>query len=131
VNREQCIDILHKKVFPLLEITKEEYRDSLVGWDIQEMSLEGKYAGVLLTRGAEIHAEIDPIMAQQHARRLLKKYLYGTLSFYGFVTTVSFKDKKYTNFLERLGFKKEYEDEMFYHYKLSEMKFVKEKKCPQ
>ena len=129
MNREQCIDILYKEITTALPITKKEYKDSLIGWNVQEMYIEGKHAGVCMERGGEIHAVIDPNVARRHTRQLLKKYLYNVITYYGFVTTISFKDEKSLKFLKRLGFEITDSDNLFFYHKLTKIKFSKEISC--
>lgn len=53
--RESIVDLLWDKVEPVLYISKDQFVDSLEGWEIEPLVVEGEIAFVILTRGPEFH----------------------------------------------------------------------------
>ena len=127
---DSCIDILYGEVSKSLQITREQYIATLVGWDIQPIVIDAKQAGVMMIQGHEIHVVLDPTHTKLHGRRIIKKCIDENIDRHGFLTTISFKDPSSVSFIERIGFRKTGEDETFYSFRIDQ-KFRRSKECHQ
>ena len=117
-----CVGILYNEVSKQVPITRPEYEKTLVGWDVSPINIGGEDIGAMMLQGTEIHICIPKQKALLHARKIIKKCLVENIQKYGYLTTISLKDSGITMFLERLGFYKTNEDEMFISYRLDTIK---------
>ena len=127
--RQACIDALYTSICNELFITQEQYEETLVGWDLTPLILDGKNIGVVMLRDKEIHVCLDPKQALLHARRIIKMCLDENIKRHTYLTTISFKEPETVRFLERLGFNKTGEDDTFISYRIDQSKLTKEKLC--
>ena len=126
-----CIDVLYAKVSAELTISREQYEESLIGWDIEPINVRGKDIGVVMSKEHEIHVCLERKDAIAYGRSIIRKYLDERLKKHGCLTTIALKKNTAdARFLERLGFKKTGEDETFFSYRIDSPK-LKGKSCHQ
>lgn len=109
---------MYEAVSKELPLSREAYVETLIGWDISPLIIDGQRVGAYMIKGHEGHIHVEPQFAKRYARRLIKNYLEPVIKEHGYLTTISFKEPIAKRFLERLGFYKTGEDENFYHYRI-------------
>lgn len=102
--RDQHIDRLYAVVSQYVPISRTAYGNSLFGWDIDPILIDGMEAGLIVMRGPEIHVHIEKHVAVRHARRLIRACITNRLPAHGYLTTRSLPEEKTVRFLKRLGF---------------------------
>lgn len=102
--REMYIDELYSEVRGHVPITRDAYGQSLEGWDIAPVMIDGSKIGLMVTKGSEIHMKLDKRLILLHARRVIGGYVEPMLRRCGALTTRALKGSADIRFLERLGF---------------------------
>lgn len=120
--RDDCIDALYEQVRQSVPITRTAYGNSLYGWEIEPVMIDGERIGVFIRRGTEVHIHLAADKALMHARRVIRQYITSNLKALGCLTTRSTSDPKVIRFLQRLGFYKVGEDGMLSVYRLDALK---------
>lgn len=100
-----------------LYLTREQFEQTLVGWEIEPVEKGGRVIGVFVIRGPEFHfAKFDDTPAD---RAILRKYPGALIERYGYATTKTPKeDARQLRFNERLGFYRVGEDEYDIHLRI-------------
>lgn len=122
MDREQCIDALYEEVKKEIPISRSAYGNSLYGWDVRPIQVDGKQIGVLLLNGNEIHVQLQKDGALKYMRRAIKQCVVDHLPNLGYMVTRTFDDAQVIRFLERLGFYRTGQDGQLLHYRLDELK---------
>jgi hypothetical protein len=102
MTRDDLIDQLYAEVRKEIPITREAYGNSLYGWDIVPVMIDGLQIGVRIMCGHEVHHQLDPRASLRHARRIIAQYVAEPLARLGYLTTRS--DDAGLPFLQRMGF---------------------------
>lgn len=115
-------DRLWEKAAETLFISKEQFLRNLEGWDIEQVEIEGELAGVVLSKGAEIHFQSfgtgHPITGKMLWERLNK-----VIDQHGYAMTRTPKDDARQNrFNLRFGFKVVGEDEYDFLYRIDRLR---------
>jgi hypothetical protein len=113
------IDRLHEDC-PLF-LTREQFEQSLDGWELDPVEVDGRTIGVFLVKGPEIHfAKFD----QSTANRSHLKRLAQVIAQHGYATTRTPKDDaRMLRLNARLGFYKVGEDEWDVHLRIDRLRF--------
>lgn len=123
MNRDICIDRLYEEVRKHVPISRSVYGDSLCGWVIDPVVVDGEMVGILLLHGREIHLQIEKQQALVHMRSVIKQCAVMNLKRFGYLTTRADADDKSTlKFLHRLGFYKTGMDGKLTVYRLDTLK---------
>jgi hypothetical protein len=104
MRRDQYIDELYRVVREQVIITRAAYAESLEGWDIEPVLVDGEQVGLMVTKGPEIHFRLDRKKMLVHTRRVIRNYVAPHLARHGFLTTIALSGSKDIDFLERFGF---------------------------
>lgn len=93
----------------------------LPDWNVQLFRDGDKPVGMLMTKGQEIHVAIGNNHRRRWlSRRLIREVLGGIISEHGHATTKVMRDNaKGIDFVERLGFKKERQDDLMIYYRIT------------
>lgn len=100
------------------------------GWRFTDYVENGEVIATLIRRGAEVHLSVAP---EWRGRALSRKRVLRVLTplfiHHSFLTTRIAHDKKDPQqFVERLGFKRTWEDPMFVYYMLDTLPFQRTRK---
>lgn len=125
--RQRCIDLLFANTF--LFITREQFEQTLDGWEIEPiLSPGGEVGAVFVSKGPEFHFQKFDASIQA-TRAHLKKYPGEIIATHGYaLTKTPHTDTRQRRFNERLGFFKVGEDESFIHYRIDQLR-KKESPC--
>lgn len=126
MERREIIDRLYQDS-PLFS-AREQFEQTLDGWDIQEVHGANGIAGVVVSKGPEFHfAKWDP--AYQVTREDLRRWPGELIAAHGYALTRTPKeDARQRRFNERLGFVAVGEDEYDVHYRITAFRH-KEQPC--
>lgn len=109
------------------EILGEEtrMRMHLNGWIFSGYYDAGELVASAMTKGPEIHVVVAPAWrGRAMSRRRVREFLTPLLTRHGYLTTRVLHEKtEHQRFIERVGFKKTWEDSMFRYYELNELPF--------
>jgi len=120
--RDECIDALYEQVRREVPITRTAYGNSLYGWEIEPVMIDGERIGVFIRRGTEVHIHLAADKALMHARRVIRQHIASNLKALGHLTTRSTSDPKAIRFLRRLGFYRVGEDGTLSVFRLDTLK---------
>ena len=113
------IDRLWERTEPFVFITRAQFDQTLVGWDIESHEIDGGLHYVTLVKGPEFHFDIlseKRPFTMHRVRACLKPILKR----YGYVTTRTPKrESRQQRFNKIVGFKRTGEDEFFVHYRMN------------
>lgn len=101
-DRETLIDALYAEVRKSVPISRAAYGNSLYGWSVEPVLIDGERVGVRIMNGHEVHHQLDKGASKRHARRIIANYVAEPLARLGYLTTRS-KDADLP-FLLRMGF---------------------------
>jgi len=116
-------DALHAAYVSLehrAEITFDQFRDAVAGWEIVPVTVGGELAGAVLINGPELHACILPaFFGRWLTRAVLRRTLHQVLARHGYALTrtTSGNDTGHA-FVARLGFHKIFDVDGVATYKL-------------
>ena len=111
------MDLLWAKGCEKLFITKEQFAESLQGWQIEEWKEGDALAAITLKKGPEFHFVTTG--AVPIPRRLVREVLRSQLEQYGHVTTRTPKhEERQHRFNRIIGFVQTGEDEFDIHYRM-------------
>lgn len=102
MDREALIDQLYAEVRQHVPITRAAYGNSLYGWDIVPVIIDGQQIGIRIMHGHEVHHQLDRRAAKRHARRIIAQYVAEPLAKLGYL--ISRTDDAGIPFLRRMGF---------------------------
>ena len=102
MDREALIDQLYDKVRMHVPISRVAYGNSLHGWDIVPVLIDGQQIGVRIMRDHEVHHMLDKKAARRHARRIIAQYVAEPLARLGYL--ISRTEDADIPFLRRMGF---------------------------
>lgn len=102
MDREKLIDQLYMHVRMYVAISREAYGNSLYGWEIVPVIIDGEQIGVRIMLGHEVHHHLDKRAARRHARRIIANYVAEPLARLGYLTSQT--DDAGIPFLRRMGF---------------------------
>jgi hypothetical protein len=102
MDRETLIDQLYAKVRMHVPISREAYGNSLYGWDIVPVMIDGTQIGVRIMKDHEVHHLLDKGAARRHARRIIAQYVAEPLARLGYL--ISRTEDADIPFLRRMGF---------------------------
>jgi len=111
-HRDDVGDRLWAQIEPIVFITREQFLAGLTGWDIEAVTIDGRLAFAVLTKGPEFHfASFDtgaPI-----TRAMIRQRLDPIIERHGYVTTRTPKDgaDRQHRFNRAYGFKAVGEDD--------------------
>lgn len=90
-------------------------------WNVQLFRDGDKPVGMLMTKGPEIHVAIVKNHRKRWlSRRLIREVLGGIIELHGHATTkVMLDNNEGINFVERLGFKRERQDDLMIYYRMT------------
>lgn len=110
-------------------MTRETYLKTLFGegadtsglddWEVVPGFIDGEHAATALIKGSEIHFGLVPAFRNRVTRGRTREFLKPLLERNGFLTTrvlLASPDKQ--QFVERVGFKRTWEDDTFQFYLL-------------
>ena len=98
-----CIQMLHAEVIKTLDITIDQYIETLAGWDIQPIIINNEHIGASMMQGHEIHVALQAGVLPL-GRQIIRQVLDANIIKHGYLTTTSDKDDKTCRLLHRLGF---------------------------
>lgn len=126
--REQLLDLLWQDS-PIF-ITREQFHQTLDGWELEPVMRDGKPAVIFVVKGPEFHfAKLDP--AFQCGRDTLRRYPGELIARHGYALTKTPKeDLRQQRFNRRLGFYPVGEDAEFIHFRIDALRSTKEATCP-
>ena len=103
-------------------LSREQYVQSLDGWDVSPHEVAGVLVGVTITKGPEFH--FATFGAKWRLTRAdMRRYLGPLLEKYGHVETKTPKDDyRQQRFNRLIGFTAVGEDEFYTHYKLEHLR---------
>lgn len=104
MGRDQYIEELYRVVREQVIISREAYTESLDGWDIEPVLVDGEKVGLMITKGPEIHFRLDRKKMLVHTRRVIRHYVAPHLERHGFLTTMALAGSDDVGFLKRFGF---------------------------
>lgn len=112
------LDRLWEQIEPTVFISKNEWLDGLVGWDIESVEIAGELAFAVLTNGPEFHFASFGT-GVQISRAMIRARLDPIIARHGFVTTRTPKEgaDRQHRFNLAFGFQVIDEDEFFVVYK--------------
>lgn len=114
-------DLLFERLPETLFITKDQFLESLAGWEIEPFEIEGDLAFVTLTKGPEFHFQV---FGTKHpiSMTLIRTWLQKVIDAHGHVATKTPKeDARQHRFNRRFGFYVTGEDEFDVHYRLDRL----------
>ena len=114
---------------PLWDDCKEVLPNSFEGWEIIPGYIEQTHVATAILKGNEIHFGIKPEYRKKLIqRKRTREYLRPLLERKSFLTTrVVLKDLVKQKFVERLGFKPTWSDELFQYFILTKLPFERER----
>jgi hypothetical protein len=112
-----------------LFLTREQFGQTLQGWEIHRVHGAAGLAGVVITKGPEFHfSKFDP--HYQVTRADLARWPGDLIAKYGYALTRTPKDDtRQHRFNARLGFVKVGEDQYDIHLRITRMR-GKDQSCP-
>lgn len=102
MDRDALIEQLYDEVRQHVPISRAAYANSLYGWDIVPVVIDGVQIGIRIMRGHEVHHQLDRRAAKRHARRIIAQYVAEPLARLGYL--ISRTDDAGIPFLKRMGF---------------------------
>jgi hypothetical protein len=122
MDRDHYIDMLYDEVKSQIIISREAYAKSIIDWDFFPVEIDGQEAGVVMTKGHEMHTHVIAPYGIRCARRVLRQSVQAQVDRMGYATTRTLNDPKVVLLLERMGFYKIGECDGILEYRLDEMK---------
>lgn len=122
MDREHYIDMLYDEVKTEVIISRDTYAASLDDWEFFPVVIDGQEAGVVMTKGHEMHTHVIAPYGIKCARRVLRQSVQGQVDRMGYATTRTLDDPKVIRLLERMGFYKTGESDGILDYRLDELK---------
>lgn len=107
--REQLIDIVFAHVTETLFVDQEQVDKALTDWTLKPIEVRGELAGVVMSKGNQIHIVVKPEFHGKWAikRNMARTLLQDQIDEYGPLLVHAYKsDEKALRFIERLGFKR-------------------------
>ena len=122
MDRDGYIDMLYDDVKTQVVISRAQYAAGLEGWEFHPVVIDGNDAGVVMTKGHEMHTHVIAPYGIKCARRVLRQSVQGQVDRMGYATTRTLNDPMVVRLLERLGFYKTGECDGVLEYRLDELK---------
>lgn len=116
------VDLLWNDLRGDLYITKDQFVQSLDGWTIDPVSVDGKVAFLTLRKGPRFHFQS---LGTRHriTRKMIREFLAPIIAEHGYALTNTPKDdERQRRFNELFGFKAVGEDEFDIYYRLDAMR---------
>jgi len=114
---------------PLIEDNKEVLPETFAGWEIVPKYIDQVHVATAILNGNEIHFGIKPEFRKKLIqRKRTREFLKPLLERKSFLTTrVILKDLVKQKFIERIGFKPTWNDELFQYFILTTLPFERKK----
>lgn len=109
-------------------VVRERMR--LNGWETMDYLERGEHVATGIHKGAELHVIVDQAWrGRALSRRRVREFLQPLFERHGYVSTrVAHERVEQQAFVERIGFKKTWEDAMFRYYMLTALPFERKVK---
>lgn len=127
------MDLLWEQASKTLYLTREQWEQTMLGWEIEEVRVQGDLGGAILRKGPELHFAVFDT-GHIATRQIVVDAVKGQLEKYGYVVTRTPKDdKRQARFNALVGFKVTGEDEFDTHFRLDagDFRYRERLTCPQ
>lgn len=130
MNTPELVDAIWRQTEATTFISRQQFLDSLEGWEIASREIDGETIGATITRGPEFHF-ITFGKRKTFSAGLIASCLQPILDQHGFVVTRTPKDdmrQRHFNLL--IGFEVQSEDEFYVYFRLQHLNLHRGQTCP-
>ena len=129
MNRSRIIDAIWKETEHKVFISKRQFVESLVGWELATKDVDGETVGAVMVKGPEFHF-ITFGLKKPITRTLIADCIQPILNKHGVVRTKTPKDDFRQHRLNLLiGFIVESTDEFFTYFRMEQFRLRGVKTC--
>jgi GNAT superfamily N-acetyltransferase len=118
-DRKKAIKAGYESLKDRIRCHPEEFESLFRNFEMQAFCEDDIPIGMCLIKGPELHVSIIPSYRRKWlSRKLINSVIDPILNKYGYVMTMVMKDNpKGIDFVERLGFKRQFENEQMIYYR--------------